>query len=74
MKVVTASSANTQPMVFMMSPLETERARYWIAQHRHRAESLRIVTYSFTETGIGRKVSVRCACGAEFDVTDYNHW
>lgn len=65
------STANTQPLVFIMSVAETERARYWIARHPHDEMARRELTYSFTETGIGRQVTVRCACGAKFDCTDF---
>ena len=69
-----SGTANTQPLVFIMSVAETERARYWIAQHPHDEPARRELTYSFTVTGIGRSVTVRCACGAKFDCTDYNAW
>jgi hypothetical protein len=71
---VSNNSTATQPQVFIMSVAETERARYWIAQHPHDEKSYRILTYSFAETGIGRRITVRCACGAEFDCTDYQAW
>jgi hypothetical protein len=32
------------------------------------------LTYSFTPTGLGCVVVVRCACGAEIDLTDYTDW
>lgn len=31
-------------------------------------------TYTFTPTGLGVIVTVKCACGAEVDVTDYWSW
>jgi hypothetical protein len=30
------------------------------------------LSYSFTPTSIGEIVTVKCACGAELDVTDYD--
>lgn len=30
------------------------------------------LTYSFTPTGLGTVVKVKCACGEEIDLTDYN--
>jgi hypothetical protein len=32
------------------------------------------MTYSFTGTSIGGIVKVKCACGEEFDATDYSSW
>jgi hypothetical protein len=32
------------------------------------------LTYSFTPTTIGMTVSVKCACGAESNITDYGSW
>lgn len=31
-------------------------------------------TYSFTNTTIGTVAKVRCACGAEIDLSDYENW
>ena len=31
-------------------------------------------TYCFTPTGLGVLTSVRCACGAEVNLTDTNDW
>lgn len=33
-----------------------------------------VLTYSFTPTSIGTVHKVRCTCGAEMDVTDYEAW
>jgi hypothetical protein len=32
------------------------------------------VTYSFTPTSLGEVVKVKCACGKELDVSDYEGW
>ena len=32
------------------------------------------LTYSFTPTGIGCIVAVRCSCGRELDLTDWKNW
>lgn len=32
------------------------------------------ITYTFTPTMIGLVIKVKCACGAEEDVTDYDEW
>ena len=31
-------------------------------------------TYCFMPTGLEIVVKVKCACGAEVDITDYNNW
>ena len=32
------------------------------------------ITYSLTPTQLGTVTKVTCACGAEYDATDYNSW
>lgn len=32
------------------------------------------LTYSFTNTSLGQICKIRCACGQEVDVTDYEGW
>lgn len=32
------------------------------------------ITYSFTPTGLGVVVKVKCACGEEKDLTNYEEW
>lgn len=32
------------------------------------------LTYSFTPTGLGVITIIKCACGAEIDLTDYESW
>lgn len=32
------------------------------------------LTYSFTDTSLGRVTKVSCACGGEFNPTDYDGW
>jgi hypothetical protein len=32
------------------------------------------VTYSFTSTGIGDVVEIKCLCGETKDITDYELW
>lgn len=31
-------------------------------------------TYSFTPTDLGEILVIKCACGAEQDLTEYNDW
>ena len=32
------------------------------------------ITYCFTNTSLGQIIKVKCACGEEIDLTDYNDW
>ena len=32
------------------------------------------LTYSFTPTSLGCIVKVKCACGSEIDLTEYEEW
>ena len=32
------------------------------------------ITYSFTPTGIGDTIKIKCSCGEEKDITEYEHW
>lgn len=32
------------------------------------------LTYEFTPTGIGTIIKIKCACGEEIDLTDYENW
>lgn len=32
------------------------------------------LTYQFTDTNLGRITVVKCACGAEIDLTNYEYW
>jgi len=66
---------------FHLAGIEKERAQSWIEQHKkdHPMKHTGAVggrwSYTFTPTGIGTIVVVRCcACGAEKDVTNYEGW
>lgn len=32
------------------------------------------LTYSFTPTNLGMIIKIKCSCGEEIDVTEYEHW
>ena len=73
-------TASEEPC-FRLSPVEKARARAWREQHEkdHPMKNTGAIGgrwgYLFISTGIGDVVSVRCTCcGAEKDVTDYDHW
>lgn len=31
-------------------------------------------TFSFTPTSVGMVIKIKCACGQEYDATDYKSW
>ncbi len=59
---------------FHLTETETRRAKEFFAQHAHESADSRVITYCITVTGIGNQIVVRCVCGADSDITDYNAW
>ena len=72
---------------FCLSPVEQERFVAWDAGHYHDCKFFDDgsgssktgaiggrLTFCFTVTSIGVVAVVRCACGAEADVTDFSAW
>ena len=54
---------------------ETKKIKEW--NHDCKIEQGAIggqCTYSFTPTNIGTIAKVKCACGQELDITDYDNW
>lgn len=66
-------------MTFTISDKEQEAIEKWQRKHKRKC-SLRKdgenthYTYSFTPTGIGDIICVRCSCGKSIDVTDIDSW
>ena len=70
---------------FRISLKEARDATRWLKNHASTCEKLNLfieketvsgglISYIFTPTSIGNGVAVRCACGKECDVTDYDNW
>lgn len=70
---------------YNLSPKEAEKAETWQTQHECMyspgPDGLPQTgpiggrwSFVFTPTSIGVAVEVRCACGAEEDITDYCCW
>ena len=62
---------------FRVSKIEEERFETWLIEHdkicpwRYKN---RFFTYSFTPTGIGSVIEVKCRCGESVDITDESIW
>lgn len=68
-----------KPEGFELSAVEIERAEVFrrlhgskLGRHRHMANPR--FTYALTPTGLGTKVIIRCKCGVEKDITEYESW
>lgn len=67
---------------FDLEGSELRAADAWVAEHRRDAHGGAwpemviggALTYGFTSTSLGDVIVVRCYCGAEKDVTDYDLW
>ena len=70
--------------LFSITPNETEVLNAWIKTHSQicpvakaagdRSARAPVRTFCFSITPIGRKIEVRCRCGAVKDITDYDAW
>lgn len=65
--------------LFTVHEKEEKAMKEWVAQHRPVCTA-RIGTiggrlsYCFTPTSIGVIFKIKCNCGQEIDVTDYESW
>ena len=71
----------TESFEFSLSEHEQKKFKSWRDAHdracRIRDEHTAIggrFTFAFTQTSIGDVIKVKCACGAEIEVTDYDRW
>jgi hypothetical protein len=72
--------------MFSLTKDELEKAKDWMQAHdkekhipsgktfRESGAIGGAFTYCFTPTSIGVACSVKCSCGEEIDVTDYDLW
>ena len=61
--------------MFDISEAEIEAAKAWVEKHsKTHCGAAEHWTYKVIQTGLGTIVIVKCACGAEEDVTDYSSW
>jgi len=64
---------------FDLSDDQIKKLRQWDDQHRcgYKQNSGAIVgrlTYCFSPTGLGDICIVKCSCGEEIDLTEYEKW
>lgn len=63
--------------VYWLNDIQEEKAKRWKEKHlnKHHNKKLDAVwSYKFSFNGIGLSVTVKCLCGKEKDITDYNEW
>ena len=61
--------------MFELNKNEKQKLAKWIEKHKKKCNTFnRYLTYSFTPTGIGTIVEVKCSCGKKVDVTDESNW
>ena len=59
---------------------QLETCRAWIADHDAAKHTTKYgvmpvaYTWSFTETALGTRITLKCSCGEEIDVSDYDQW
>jgi hypothetical protein len=66
---------------FTVPEKESKKAENWICKHKEVCEIGNDVgaiggkhTWSFTQTGLGCIIVLKCACGEKIDLTDYKNW
>ena len=63
---------------FSLTPEQSDRIREWMSGHDCTIENAGAIggkfTFCFTQTSIGIGEAVKCACGQEIDVTEYDLW
>lgn len=65
-------------VMFSISPNEGLKIAEWQANHDCKITETGAIggkyTFKFTPTGLGVKSEVECACGDNFDFTEYESW
>lgn len=68
-------------MVFELDNEQVEKYYVWFNHHKNNCPLYMIdgaiggrETFYFTPTGLGVIVKVKCACGEELDLTNYEEW
>jgi len=66
-------------MNFTLQGSELEKFDKWNKKHKHKCNIPATtiegrLTFSFTPTGLGAAVKVKCECGKEKNLTDYSKW
>ena len=67
-------------MEFIVPDEETKKAARWQKQHKKVCSVTEVgaiggkYTWSFTQTGLGCITTLKCTCGEELNLTDFNNW
>ena len=65
---------------FTVSDKESKIANDWLMEHKKVCKVTDVgaiggkYTWSFTQTGLGCITVLKCACGEEITVTDFENW
>ena len=65
---------------FVLSDVEVKQYREWRTEHLKECPVEEVgaiggrFTFSFTPIGLGTIVVIKCVCGKELDLTDYENW
>lgn len=65
---------------FVIPDEEAQKAGEWLKKHEPICKQKEVgaiggkYTWSFTQTGLGCIMVLKCACGKDIDVTDYENW
>lgn len=65
---------------FTVPDEEADKSRKWRKDHDKICPQIEVgaiggkFTWSFTPTGLGCILKLKCACGEELDLTDYDSW
>lgn len=64
--------------MFSLTQDQLHQATRWIKRHKCTIKEEGAIggkiTYCFTPTGIGMAESIKCACGQEKNLADYESW
>lgn len=64
---------------FSLNGKELDKYDYWLKEHKTKCEKVKAsdsqisITFS-SGSGIGTAVFVKCTCGEECNITDYDSW
>lgn len=67
-------------MLFELNKEDVEEYKKWKKQHDKTCQSLYVgaiggrLNFSFTPTGLGDIIRIKCACGEELDLTHSERW
>lgn len=66
----------TKVPLFWVEKYESEQMCKFASKHSHchRGAIGGAITYCFTPTSLGVIMTVKCTCGKELDITDYEGW